>query len=117
MAEQEWQPHSRCEGCDKPIWSTDAYLSCEDCDLCAGCAPTYADMAADPAAFAHPTTGKPLTVKEVRSIIDRHISAGGSPNDSLATKNEGSLAPMPTMSEQELLDGLTATGAIPHTPA
>lgn len=70
-----------CEGCSKPIHCDDPHHSGWECLLCAECAPSFADMLAEPQSFIDLSTGEPLTSDAVRAKADAHLAAGGKLED------------------------------------
>jgi hypothetical protein len=69
-----------CESCDEPIFAGDLYLSGDDVDLCAKCAPTYDDLLTSPGSFLN-MDEQPMTEEQARREYDEHIAAGGKPTD------------------------------------
>lgn len=82
----EREVFSHCESCSKPIYDGDSYHTGADVDLCADCAPDYADLLASYEHFTG-TEGEPLTQDEAKEIYDAHIAAGGSPNDKIGIRS------------------------------
>jgi hypothetical protein len=78
------EPLGFCEGCDEPIFVGEAYHTGEDVCLCANCAPSYADMAASPQNFRG-ANDEPMTKQEAETILQAHVSAGGSPDDKMVS--------------------------------
>lgn len=74
----------RCEGCSKFIKDDEPVYSCEDCDLCETCAPTYADLLNEPTSFLSLETEEPLSRREREILFNKHIAFGGKATDSLA---------------------------------
>ena len=72
-----------CEGCDEPIFEGDPRAGADDGVLCINCAPTYADILADPGHFRN-ADDDPMSADEARAVCDQHVAAGGSLEDSLA---------------------------------
>lgn len=74
---------AKCEGCSEPIFSDEPYCG-GDTQLCLKCAPTYADLLANPDHFEN-NEGYPMPVAKAKAICDAHVASGGSLEDSIAT--------------------------------
>lgn len=76
----------RCEGCLNPIWEGDRY--CHDNEsgvsLCEDCAPSFADMLANPGHFSGSDL-EPLTAEQAKEMCDKHVAAGGSLDDKMVS--------------------------------
>lgn len=72
-----------CEGCSEPIWEGDRYQS-GDVYLCEKCAPSYADMLADPASFYN-SDDEEMSADQAKAICDAHLAAGGSLDDKMVS--------------------------------
>jgi hypothetical protein len=77
------EPVGYCEGCDEPIFEGDSYHSGADVYLCKECAPSYADLLANPENFSG--VDEPMTANEAALIFSAHINAGGSPEDKMVS--------------------------------
>jgi hypothetical protein len=73
-----------CEGCSELIFAGDKSYAYVEGNACVACAPTYQGMLDEPGMFVDPD-GEPLTAEAVKLICDRHVAAGGSLTDSMAT--------------------------------
>lgn len=80
------EPFTHCEGCSKPIFDGDPYHAGSDVDLCADCAPTFADLLAQPGSFAD-TEGEPMSFAAATEIYEAHIAAGGSADDKIGIRS------------------------------
>lgn len=78
---------AKCETCMEPIFEGDRYLCDPEAGVyeCASCAPTWSDMLASHEDWCSAETGDPLTAEEAKAWADRHVAAGGSLSDSMAT--------------------------------
>lgn len=85
MSDELDEPFSHCEGCGRAIRDGDPYHAGSDVDLCADCAPTFADLLAQPGSFAD-SEGDPLTFAAASEIYDAHLAAGGSPEDKIGIR-------------------------------
>lgn len=76
----------RCEGCDMPIWEGEryAYGSEDGIYLCEQCAPSWADMLANPAYFVD-ADGEFHTAETAKAAVDAHLAAGGSLDDKMVS--------------------------------
>lgn len=76
----------RCEGCMDPIWEGEryAYDRNNGIHLCEECAPSYADMLAEPQHF-YDGDEETMTPEKARAICDAHLAAGGSLDDKMVS--------------------------------
>ena len=74
-----------CVGCSEPIFEGDRYHSGPDENACAECAPSFADMLAQPQHFLDYTTDDEMTPERARAICDAHIAKGGSLTDKMVS--------------------------------
>jgi len=73
-----------CLACAKPIPDDAPTYPDVEGTLCAECAPTFADLLDDDAAFVDQDSGDPLSSNARRAIYDAHLAIGGSASDSMA---------------------------------
>ena len=80
---------TKCEGCGTPLFEREKWFPTLDgCDLCVECAPNYKDMLEAPQIFVNMDLDDGScvimhTAESVKPLIDAHIAAGGSLDDSL----------------------------------
>ncbi len=76
----------RCEGCTDPIWKGERYSYDSEggVTLCEECAPSYADMLAEPQ-FFYDGEGETMTPEQAKAICDAHLAAGGSLDDKMVS--------------------------------
>jgi hypothetical protein len=74
-----------CESCSEPIFDADKrYYADEGGVLCSKCAPTYADLLANPKSFLDGVDDLPMTPERAKAVCDAHVGAGGSLTDKMA---------------------------------
>ncbi|WP_159953150.1 DUF551 domain-containing protein [Rhizobium sp. 18065] len=84
-----------CESCGNGIMEGQTYHTGPDVDFCHDCSPTFADMLANPASFI--TDGdEHMTPDQAQEIYDKHIAAGGSPDDRMVHHPGTDQQPFPT---------------------
>lgn len=75
-----------CVLCLKVINEGDRYHhGCEDI-ACEDCAPTYADMLAEPEFFRDLKTDEPMTAAEAEQAVSAHLAAGGKLTDKMVSE-------------------------------
>lgn len=84
--EDDDEPFTHCEGCSRPIFDGENYHAGHDVDLCPDCAPSFADLLAQPESFAD-AEGEALTSAAAKEIYDAHIAAGGSADDKIGIRS------------------------------
>ncbi|MGJ2409039.1 hypothetical protein ACR8FJ_23185, partial [Salmonella enterica subsp. enterica serovar Paratyphi A] len=53
---------------------------------CEACAPTYADMLAEPESFRDLKTDEPLTAAQASAAVDAHLADGGQLTDKMVSE-------------------------------
>lgn len=74
-----------CVGCSEPIFEGDRYHSGPDENMCAECAPSFADMLAEPHHFTDNTTDDDMTPDRAKAICDAHVAKGGALTDKMVS--------------------------------
>ncbi|MBD9539959.1 hypothetical protein IB276_10900 [Ensifer sp. ENS04] len=76
--------HLRCDGCEAPLFEDDPHTTGNSI-LCEDCAPTVQALIDEPEAFVD-ADGNPATADRCLEWFNAHITAGGSPTDSIARR-------------------------------
>lgn len=76
---------THCEGCSKPILDGESYHAGSDVDLCAKCAPSFADLLTYPTHFSD-SEGQALTLEAAKALYDAHLAAGGAAEDKIGIR-------------------------------
>jgi hypothetical protein len=74
-----------CVFCRKVIREGDRYHSGVDEIACEACAPTYADMLAEPGSFRDFQTDASLTAEQAKAAVGAHLAGGGSLEDKMVS--------------------------------
>lgn len=73
----------QCVFCQKTIREGQPYhFGCDEI-ACEACAPTYADMLAEPASFRDGYSDETLTAEQARQRVEAHIARGGALTDKM----------------------------------
>lgn len=75
--------HNRCDCCGASIANGAPWCPSTEGVLCVPCAPTYAELLAEPTSFVDADLGL-LPRSERQALYDAHLAAGGKPGDSMA---------------------------------
>lgn len=82
MTNDQEEPLFICESCGKNIMDGDPYHRGVDVELCTECAPSWAEMIANPWDFKT-TDGGAVNFKDILRDYNLHLARGGKPEDKM----------------------------------